>query len=570
MLQISKEFGPVMAAFLVVGISQTFVGSYSMVFFQRLIDSFPSARQFSDLTFPLAGYIALTILNHLLIYAEGYPRSLLNNGVYQWGKLHALKKIASIDFLAYQNLGTGNLIQLIENGSDATRNILMGFYLEILRGILPQLVISLILIHYYDPTLFLIILLGYGLLYLIAYYLMIFWRKEVERMLENQEQFSKFSVRAFMELVVFRINGRFKAELERVRGISDEIVRSKARIYLLQELFYTGFAFLIFFIQAGVVLHQAGLIMAGQSTVGTLVALVTFVGGVFGPITGFSMAYVNYKMNAVTYMRFQSLFSLPNDEGLSRGAPLHLTSGCIELHEVSYSYDTHAVLDNFTLKIQGCQTTALVGESGGGKSTLIRLVLGLLKPTQGSVIIDGQDLKEVNLETYYREVAYIPQDPPIFDGSLRENMVFDLPVSAARLAEVIQQVDLAGLVQKLPEGVNTMVGERGIKLSGGERQRLAFARLLLHDPKIVILDEPTSSLDSLTEDFITRSLRTFLTGKTIILVAHRLQTVVSADTIIVLNSGQIAQRGDFHALVSQPGIFKELWDKQSHEVSSQS
>src|SRR5271157_3254847 len=121
-----------------------------------------------------------------------------------------------------------------------------------------------------------------------------------------------------MELVVFRINGRFKAEFERVRGISDDIVRSRAKIYLLQELFYTGFAFLVFFIQAGVIIHQVHLILIGSSTVGTLVALVAFIIGVFGPITGFSMAYVRYKMEAVTFARFQKFFTLPDDPGLSR------------------------------------------------------------------------------------------------------------------------------------------------------------------------------------------------------------------------------------------------------------
>jgi ATP-binding cassette subfamily B protein len=235
----------------------------------------------------------------------------------------------------------------------------------------------------------------------------------------------------------------------------------------------------------------------------------------------------------------------------------------VEFREVNFAYKEQEVLKDFSLVIEGGQTTAFVGSSGSGKSTLVRLLLNLLKPQKGQVLVDDQDLREVNLTTYYPGVAYIPQEPPIFDGTLYENLTFERPVEPARLEEVIHQVGLAGLVGRLPKGLETLVGERGIKLSGGERQRLAFGRVLLQDPHIVILDEPTSALDSLTEDFITRSLIPFLKGKTVILVAHRLQTVQSADQIIVLEGGQIAQRGTFTTLVNGEGRFRQLWEKQA-------
>jgi ATP-binding cassette, subfamily B, bacterial len=568
MFAIGKRYRLAVAAFLISGISQTFVGLYAIVLFQRLLDGLPGARQFGDLTWPLAGYLGLTALNHVLIYIEGIPSSILSNGPFYWVKLRALQKISRIDYLAYQELGTGNLVQLIENGAEATRNIFTGFYLEIIRGILPPLVISLFFIHFYDPTLFTVILLGYGVLFLIAQTLMNFWRKEVEKLLENQENFSKFSVRAFMELVVFRINGRFKAEVERVQSISDKIVRSRAKIYLLQELFYTGFAFLVFLIQGGVVIHQVQLILAGASTVGTLVALVSFISSVFGPISGFSMAYVHYKMEVVTFTRFQKFLSLPDDAGLERGKQLRVSQGCIALENVSFAYtgtapeEERPILENFSFTFAGGRTTALVGESGAGKSTLVRLLLYLLKPTSGKVRVDGEDLADVQLASYYEAVAYIPQEPPVFDGTLRENLTFDETPDPGRIAQVIRQVGLEEWVNGLPAGLETKVGERGIKLSGGERQRLAFGRVLLQNPRIVILDEPTSALDSLTEDFVTHNLWAFLAGKTVILVAHRLQTVTSAEEIVVLENGRILQQGSFEQLVSAPGKFKELWEMQ--------
>jgi ATP-binding cassette, subfamily B, bacterial len=233
------------------------------------------------------------------------------------------------------------------------------------------------------------------------------------------------------------------------------------------------------------------------------------------------------------------------------------------LRDVSFSYQDRTVLKHFQLVIEGGKMTAFVGESGGGKSTLMRLILFLLKPQCGQVLVDSQNLADINLESYYREVAYIPQEPPVFDGTLQENLSFDRSVGLARLIEVIRLVKLEDLVQKLPNGLETLIGERGIKLSGGERQRLAFGRVLLQDPKIVILDEPTSALDSLTEHFITQNMMGMFKGKTVIVVAHRLQTVKGADRIIVLEDGAAMQDGCFDELMAGGGRFRELWEKQT-------
>ena len=200
-------------------------------------------------------------------------------------KLRALEKLARVDYLAYQDLGTGNLIQVIENGAEAVKKILTGVNIANLSG-LAQVVIGLYFINYYDRSLFLAVLVGFGIFYLVSNTIMQSLRGALEKMLANQEDFSKFSVRAFMELVVFRVNGRFKAEFERLQGISDEIVCARSKVYLLQELSYTGFALLIFFVEAGVVIQQVSKIIAGSSTVGTLVALVSFIRVVFWPIIG--------------------------------------------------------------------------------------------------------------------------------------------------------------------------------------------------------------------------------------------------------------------------------------------
>jgi ATP-binding cassette, subfamily B, bacterial len=550
---------------ILLQIFQIFVGNFSFVAFQRLIDQVAETPAMVVLAPLLSWYIGANLLNHGLIYLEGIPGAILDRGISQWVKLHALEKIARVDFLAYQDLGTGNLIQVIENGADAVKKILTGFYIANIGG-LAQVAIGLYFINYYDRTLFLAILVGYGIFYLVSNMIMQFLRSALEKMLSNQEDFSKFAVRAFMELVVFRVNGRFKAEFQRLQGISEEIVRARARVYLLQELSYTGFALLIFIIEAAVVIQQVTRIIAGTSTVGTLVALVSFIKVVFWPIIGFGQSWMAYKMDAVAYARFDQFLSLPDDPGLGRSGRLAIQQGSLCFEHISFAYQEQEILNDFSLTIAGGTKTALVGASGSGKSTLVRLLLQLIKPQQGSILVDGQDLAQVNLEEFYHCVAYVPQEPPIFDGTLRENLAFERKVQPDRLSQVLHQCGLTELVSRLPKGLDTLVGERGIKLSGGERQRVAFGRVMLLDPRIVILDEPSSALDSLTEDFVIHNLMAALEGKTVIIVAHRLQTIKDADQIVVLEQGQIIQQGAFMQLAAVPGKFRQLWEKQMLEA----
>lgn len=191
----------------------------------------------------------------------------------------------------------------------------------------------------------------------------------------------------------------------------------------------------------------------------------------------------------------------------------------------------------------------------------------LLKPDNGKVQVDAQDLSEVNLESFYKEVAYIPQEPPVFDGTMKENLVFDEQIDKVKIKQVIEKVGLDDLIGRLPDGLETVVGEHGAKLSGGERQRLALARVLVQNPAIVVMDEPTSALDSVTENFIADNMMSFFRGKTVIVIAHRLQTVKDADKIIVLEDGQLVQEGSFNSLVSTSGRFRQLWEEQAAKRS---
>ena len=194
------------------------------------------------------------------------------------------------------------------------------------------------------------------------------------------------------------------------------------------------------------------------------------------------------------------------------------------------------------------------------------MILGLLKPDSGEILVDENDLSKVLLNDYYDDIAYVSQDAPIFDGSLRENIVFDENVSDDDIYDILEQVQLKEFVMALPDKLSTEVGERGVKLSGGEKQRLAFARVFFQKSKIVILDEPTSALDSITEEFITNNLLKKCKDKTIIIIAHRLHTIKNVDQILVIDNGMLAETGSFEALVNKDGLFNKLWTCQTKDM----
>jgi ATP-binding cassette subfamily B protein len=209
---------------------------------------------------------------------------------------------------------------------------------------------------------------------------------------------------------------------------------------------------------------------------------------------------------------------------------------------------------------------ALVGESGSGKSTLLKLLMGYYAPTEGRLLIDGTDARDVGLGSRRQRIALVSQEPFVFNGTLRENVALGRP--GASLEDVIRAVRAAGLeefVTALPERYDTVIGERGANLSGGQRQRLAIARALLRNPDVLIFDEATSHLDTATERAIRDNLRTALAGKTVVLVAHRLSTVRDADWIYVLHQGRVVEQGTHRQLLTRPGRYRALWHFQTDE-----
>lgn len=238
--------------------------------------------------------------------------------------------------------------------------------------------------------------------------------------------------------------------------------------------------------------------------------------------------------------------------------------GTIEFDDVHFEYDVGVpVLKGISFQADAGSTTALVGSSGSGKSTILSLVLNFIQPTSGTIKIDGQDLQSVKLRDYRRHLGVVLQDNFLFDGTIHDNIRFSNPeADLDKIKEVCRVANADEFIEKFPNAYDTVVGERGVKLSGGQRQRIAIARALLADPRILILDEATSSLDSESEALIQEGLNRLRQGRTTFVIAHRLSTIRSADQILVVEAGEIIERGTHEQLVALDGRYKQLYDKQ--------
>ena len=541
--------------YVLIGIIINFLDLYSVTYYQKILDSF----QFKTLTLtPLIIYGFLLIISTILGYIENYPEQQVKNKLYLDFKLQSLKKMKTIDYLEYQKIGTGKLTQKVEDGSIASRDILIDFYLKLFRYLIPTALFSLIFIFRVKKELVLFVFLGYIIVIIVSNLILKKLYKLKENILYNQEYLNKHLVRGFMELVVFRTNKKYDTEIEVSNEGIKNIVNSKTKIKLVHEIFFTAFELIVSILKIVVLVYA---VLKSDLSVGAVVTVLSLLGKAYQPIAIFNVEYVDYKLNKVTVKKYIDFLDTTDDENLILGKKIKEIDGKIEFKNVTYSYSDSSknIIEDLSFTIKKNSSIALVGESGSGKSTIIKLIMGLIKYKDGSILIDKNELKEINLNSFYDSVTYVSQDSPIFDGTLRENLILDKKINDEEIIKVLKLVNLDKFYERLEKGLSTELGEKGIRMSGGERQRVVLARLFFDNSKIIILDEATSAMDNITEKEVMENVLTKLKDKTIIIIAHRLETIKDVDNIFVLNDGKIVEEGKYQELLDKNGYFKRLY-----------
>ena len=389
---------------------------------------------------------------------------------------------------------------------------------------------------------------------------------------------------------IFRVRGKINAEVtgrltETLNGIRvikgfnaesqelkvfkkgvDELFQNVKKSLTATAFITSSSTFLLGLASAGIMGMGGYFIMNGSMTYGEFVSFTLFLGFMIAPIVQMSNIGSQLTEAFAGLDRTQELMSLPEENDLKiRKVVLKKIQGNVSFKNISFSYDDKTrVLHDISFEAPKGSVTALVGSSGSGKSTIAGLATAFLNPSSGKVLIDGEDLSKVDLRSYRSQLGVVLQDDFLYEGTIRENILFPRPnATEEELQQAIVGAYVNEFTDRFEKGIDTLIGERGVKLSGGQRQRISIARALLARPKIVILDEATSNLDTQSEAFIQKSLGLLMQNRTTFVIAHRLSTIQKADQILVIEDGDIVERGKHEELIAFKGRYHELYTYQT-------
>ncbi len=381
---------------------------------------------------------------------------------------------------------------------------------------------------------------------------------------KQRQKIDANATETFGGIRVVRTFARGQSESNRFVRESDFLVRQQLYTWWWTRIIELIWEVVIPLASTALLLYGGYQILHGELTIGELMMFLVYLTMLLDPLATLAGSAVAFQNNLAGLDRVLDVLEQDSELPSRPGAVAvqrAIASGAFSIRDVSFAYPgaTHEVLHGISLEVQAGQTVALVGRSGAGKTTLTNLIARFYDPTAGSILMDGRDLRDIELQSYRKLLGIVEQDVFLFDGTVRENIAYarakssdEQVISAARAAAADE------FIRNLADGYETIIGERGVKLSGGQRQRIAIARAILADPRILILDEATSNLDSESERLIQASLRELLRDRTAFVIAHRLSTIREADKIVVIEDGRVAQVGTHQELIQRPGQYQEM------------
>ena len=465
----------------------------------------------------------------------------------------------------FDNHKTGELVSRIMTDVEGVRNLVGTGLVQLFGGILTS-VIAFVLLIRINATMTLYVLLPmvvFGFIAIKAFgYIRPIFRK-------RGELNAKVTGRLTESLGGIRVIKGFNAESHEVNVFSggvNELFLNVKKTLTSTSLVTSSSAFLLGIASLTIMGVGSLQIAQGNMTVGDFFAFTLYLGFLVAPIIQMGNIGSQITEAFAGLDRMEEILNTPTEETEGANKPeLGDFSGNIEFKNVDFSYDSDVpVLEDINFNMPAGSLTALVGTSGSGKSTIAGLASSFIHPNTGHVTVDGRDLQDISLGSYRNQLGVVLQDDFLFEGTIRENILFSKPeASEDEIREAVKHAHIDEFTDRFPDKLDTLIGERGVKLSGGQRQRLAIARAILVNPKVLILDEATSGLDTESEAFLQESLKYLLNGRTTLVIAHRLSTIRQADQILVIEKGKVAERGTHDELLDLEGRYHELYTYQS-------
>ena len=497
----------------------------------------------------------------------------LRDGLFAKVAMHAVRRLAFRTFVHMHELSlrfhlerkTGGLTRVLERGRNAIETIVRMVILQLSPTIIELALIVGVLMWQFDWRYVLAIMITVTV-YMTYTYHATEWRIGIRRRMNDSD--TDANIKAIDSLLNYETVKYFSAEQREAERYDKSMARyedASVKAYTSLAVLNAGQAVIFTFGLAAAMVMCAYEIQAGTKTVGDFVLINAMMIQLYQPLNFMGMVYREIKQ-AVTdiELMFSILAREPEIKDVAGAAPLNVTSGTIRFENVRFAYEPErGILKGISFDVPAGKTVAVVGPSGAGKSTISRLLFRFYDLAGGRILIDGQDIARVTQASLRQAIGMVPQDTVLFNDTIRYNIRYGRwGASNTEVEEAARLAQIDGLIRLAPKGYETEVGERGLKLSGGEKQRVAIARTILKAPPILVLDEATSALDSHTEKEIQDALERVSKGRTTLVIAHRLSTIVGADEIIVLDQGEIVERGTHFALLDANGLYASMWNRQ--------
>ncbi|MGP4017037.1 ABC transporter ATP-binding protein [Saccharopolyspora sp. 5N708] len=584
-LRYARPYTRDIVPFLVLVAAAAVLGIINPLLFKAIIDDGIVPRNMSVVVWLAVAVAGVALLEAALSLVQRWYSARLGEGLIYDLRSEVFDHVQRMPVAFFMRAQTGALVSRLNNDVIGAQRALTSTLSSVLSNVLSLvLVLATMLTLSWQITLIALALLP-------LFLLPVRWigrrlqRVTREQMRVDAEMSSLMTERfGVAGAMLAKLYGRAEDESERFARRAERVRDMGVVSAMYSRVFFVALTLLAALATAVVYGLGGGLVLAGAFQLGTLVALATLLSRLYGPLTALSNVHVDVMTALVSFDRvFEVLDLRPMIQEKPGAEPLPAGAADVEFDAVSFRYPAssevslaslesvarqdnapaHDVLHDISFRVSPGQTIALVGHSGAGKTTITNLAGRLYDVESGAVRIGGTDVRDVSLASLYATVGVVTQDPHLFHDTIRANLTFARPdATDEELTAALRTAQLGHLVADLPDGLDTVVGDRGYRLSGGEKQRLAIARLLLKAPPIVVLDEATAHLDSESEAAVQEALKTALSGRTALVIAHRLSTIREADRILVISAGRIAEEGTHRELLARGGRYAELYRTQ--------